>query len=204
VKPSELLLFLATLYATLKTQRNMLIFALVAAPLFARYLQYWLDSTSFGTSLLGPRLTNQRPKLIVLTLLMLFPLPVFAARLRATAYAPPQQQRMKVPIKAVEYIRQNQVTGNTFTFPSIWGAYVIWELPSNPVYIDGRDVYPEQFVDDYVEMVRGRLDWQGPFDLYGVNVVVIEPGTLLARQLEKSGDWRRLYQDDMSAVFKRR
>jgi hypothetical protein len=204
VKPSELLLFIATLYATLKTQRNMLIFALIAAPLFARYFQHWLNSTSFSTLLVGPRISIQRPKVIILGLLMLLPLPVFAARLRATAYAPPQQQRMKVPIKAVEYIRQNQVTGNTFTLPSIWGGYVIWELPSNPVYIDGRDVYPEQFVDDYVEMVRGRIDWQGPFDSYGVNVVLIDPGSPFARQLEKSGNWERLYQDEMSAVFKRR
>ena len=31
-KPSEVLLFLATLYATLKTQRNAVVFALVSAP----------------------------------------------------------------------------------------------------------------------------------------------------------------------------
>jgi hypothetical protein len=104
----------------------------------------------------------------------------------------------------VEYMRTNQLTGNTFTFPSIWGGYVIWELPSNPVYIDGRDVYPEQFVADYVEMIRGRADWKGPFARHGVDLVLIEQGSLMARQLDSTNEWERVYQDEMSSVYKRR
>ena len=204
IKPSELLLFVATLFATLKAQRNMLLFAVVAAPLLARYAQYWIDSTTLSRMLTRSGSATRQPALVVLSVIMLLPLPLFVARLSATAYAAPQQQRMKVPIKAVEYIRTNQLTGNTFTFPSIWGGYVIWELPSNPVYIDGRDVYPEQFVDEYVEMIRGRADWQGPFARYGVNLVLISPGSLLARQLDGMNAWERVYQDEMSSVYKRR
>jgi hypothetical protein len=204
IKPSELLLFAATLYATLKAQRNMLLFALVAAPLLARYSQYWIDSTPLSRTLVGLRSTRRPRGLIVLSVIMLLPLPLFVARLKATAYAEPQQQRMKVPIKAVEYMRTNQLTGNTLTFPSIWGGYLIWELPSNPVYIDGRDVYPEKFVDEYVEMIRGRADWQGPFARSGVQLVLLEPGSLLARQLDGMKDWERVYQDEMSSVYKRR
>ena len=204
IKPSELLLFVATLYATMKAQRNMLIFAVVAAPLLARYMQHWIDSTPLKRMRDGSRSANRQAALIVLSVIMLLPLPLFISRLRATAYAEPQQQRMKVPIKAVEYMRRNQLTGNTFTFPSIWGGYVIWELPSNPVYIDGRDVYPERFVDEYVEMIRGRADWQAPFSRYGVSLVLIEPGSLLARQLDVTTEWERVYQDEMSSVYKRR
>src|SRR4029079_5199360 len=47
VRPSELLLYLATLYMTLKSNRHMAIFALVAGPMLADYLQHWLDTTRF-------------------------------------------------------------------------------------------------------------------------------------------------------------
>jgi len=204
IKASELLLFVATLYATLKAQRNMLIFAVVAAPLLARYAQYWLESTPLSR-MFGRRESRISHRgVVVLSIVMLLPLPLFINRLRATAYAEPQQQRMKVPIKAVEYMRANQLTGNTLTFPSIWGGYLIWELPSNPVYIDGRDVYPERFVDEYVAMVRGRADWQGPFARSGVNLVLTDSRSLLGRELANSSEWERVYQDEMSSVYKRR
>lgn len=204
VRPSELILFLATLYATLMSQRNAAIFGLVAAPLFADYFQNWLDSTSFGKSF-GKRESsaNWRSSL-VLGVLMLLPLIAFAAKLRSAVYAPPRQESLNVPVKAVEYLKQQQLTGNTFTFPNVWGAYVIWELPSNPVYIDGRDVYPEHFVKEFVEMSWGRADWRGPFDRHGVQIAIIESGSLLARQLQESPAWEQVYQDGMSVVFKRR
>jgi len=204
IKPSELLLFVAALYATLKAQRNMLIFAIVAAPLLARYSQYWFESTPLKRTFTEVHSANRQPLLVVLSVIMLLPLPLFIARLKSTAYAEPQQQRMKVPIKAVEYMRTNQLTGNTLTFPSIWGGYVLWELPGNPVYIDGRDVYPEQFVGEYVEMIRGSTDWKGPFARYNVNLVLLKRGTLLARQLDSTNEWERVYQDEMSSVYKRR
>src|SRR5215216_1784604 len=47
-RPSELLLFLSTLYMTLKSNRHMAIFALVAGPMLADYLQHWLETTRLG------------------------------------------------------------------------------------------------------------------------------------------------------------
>lgn len=204
VKPSELLLFLATLYATLKSQRNTAIFALVAAPLFADYFQHWFDSTSFGKSFGKTSSFASRRWSIIFGVLMLLPLIPFVAKLRSAVYAPPKQASLNVPVNAVEYLKQNQITGNTFTYPNVWGAYLIWEAPSNPVYIDGRDVYSEAFVKEFVDMTWGKADWRGPFDRHGVRVAVVEVGSLLARQLQESPAWEQIYQDEMSVVFKRR
>lgn len=203
-RPSDLLLFLATLYATLKSQRNMAIFALVAAPLLADYFQNWLVSTSFGKPFGRAPSSDSSRRPILLSLLLLLPLAAFAARLRSTAYAPLRQELIKVPVKAVEYLKEKQITGNTFTDPVIWGGYLIWELPSNPVYIDGRDVYPEEFLKEFVEIIRGLADWRGPFERYGVQIVLIKPKSMLARELEAASEWERMYQDEMSVVFKRR
>ena len=88
---------------------------------------------------------------------------------------------MDVPLKAVEYLKQNQLFGNTFTEPNIWANYLIWSMPSNPVYIDGRDVYPERFVAEYANIVFGTSDWREAFDRYKVQVAIVGPRSLLAR-----------------------
>jgi hypothetical protein len=203
-KPSEVLLFLATLYATLKTQRNGVIFALVSAPLFATYFQSWFDSTRFGKRF-GAIRDDRNPRLAILfSLVMLLPLIAFGQKLKATVYSQPSQQSMRVPVQAVEYLKQHGVTGNTFVAPNVWGAYVLWAAPNNPVYIDGRDVYPDTFVKEFVDILMGRTDWRGIFNERGVQIVLIEPDTLLARQLGEAPGWERIYVDDMSIVFRRR
>ena len=155
-KPSELLFFLATLYATLTSQRNMTIFALVAVPLFANYTQHWLNPNPLGTFLNKSTIFESR----IIGVLFLLPLVFFAVQLRSTVYGEVRQETMDVPLKAVEYLKQNQLFGNTFTEPNIWANYLIWSMPSNAVYIDGRDVYPERFVAEYAKIVFGTTDWR--------------------------------------------
>jgi hypothetical protein len=203
-KPSEVLLFVATLYATLKTQRNAVVFALVAVPMFANYFQIWFASTKFGRSF-GANRTDSNPRFALLFgVALLLPLVLFAFKLRATAYSSPTQESLDVPVKAVEYLKENGITGNTFAVPNVWGAYVLWAAPNNPVYIDGRDVYPDTFVKEYVDIYQGRIDWRRPFDERGVQIVLTEPNSFLARQLNEAHEWERVYQDNMSVAFRRR
>jgi hypothetical protein len=204
-KPSELLLFLVTLYSTLKIQRNAVVFVLVSAPLFSNYFQIWLDSTRFGKYLGPARESASSRRLAVLTsIALLLPLAAFGVKLKSEVYSTPTQQSMRVPVKAIEYLKQNGIAGNTFTAPNIWGGYVLWAAPNNPVYIDGRDVYPDTFVKEFVDIIVGRADWRGPFNERGVQIALIEPKTLLARELGESPEWEKVYEDDMSVVFKRR
>lgn len=199
-KPSEILFFLATLYATLTSQRNMTIFALVAVPLFANYTHHWLNSNALGTYLSKSTIFESR----ILGLLFLLPLVFFAVQLKSTVYAEVGQQTMDVPVKAVDHLKQNQIFGNTFTEPNIWANYMIWSMPSNPVYIDGRDVYPERFVAEYAGIVFGTSDWREAFDRYKVQVAIVGQGSLLARRMRSAGEWQEVYQDEMAIVFSRR
>lgn len=202
-KPSEVLMVLATLYATLKTQRNAILFALVTVPLVATYFQIWFETTRFGKSF-GRFSSDLNPRLAVLLVLaFLLPLALFAGKLKTRVYATPTQEVLGVPVRAVEYLKQNGVAGNTITVPNVWGAYLLWAAPNNPVYIDGRDVYPDTFVKEYVDIYKGRLDWRRAFDEKRVQIVLIEPDTLLARELGDSPGWEKIYQDDMSVVFRR-
>lgn len=203
-RPSEVLLFLATLYATLKTQRNAAMLALVSPPLIANYFQLWFDSTRVGKSF-GRNRSSQSPRLAIIFgigfLLLLIP---FVVKLKQTVYSTPTQESLQVPVQAVDYLKQHGITGNTFVAPNVWGAYVLWAAPRNPVYIDGRDVYPDTFVAEFVKIIFGRIDWREPFDRRGVEIVLVEPDSILARELGQASNWEKLYQDNMSVVFRRR
>jgi hypothetical protein len=203
-RPSELLLFLATLYATLKSYRHIAIFALVAAPLLASYLQSWLVSTSFGRPFSRPTSADWSPRSMLFALLLLLPLVAFGIKLKSTIYAPLSQKMIGVPLKAVAFLREKHITGNTFTDPNTWGGHVIWELPSNPVYIDGRiDMYPHEFVEEYVNIIRGRIHWRIPFDRYGVRIAIVRPNSPLGRELKESTEWQQVFEDDLATVFTR-
>ena len=204
-RPSELLLFLSTLYATLKSNRHMAIFALVAVPLMTEYLQNWVSSTPLVKAFGKPSSRRAGWREILVSLLLLLPLFLFANRLRTTAYGVPKQEMVQVPLNAVDYLEQKQIAGNTFTDPNIWAGYLIWKLPANPVYIDGRiDMYGDNFVKEYIDIIRGKIDWREPFNRYGVKIAIVTSKSMLAREFQNSPEWHELYRDEMATVFERR
>jgi hypothetical protein len=205
VRPSELLLFLSTLYATLKSSRHMAIFALVAGPLLAEYFQYWLETTRFGRRSERAATPNTGLRGIVTNLILLVPLIACLIQLKSMIYSPPEQRRVAVPLNAVKFLKDNGITGRTFTDPNIWSGYLIWETPSNPVYIDGRiDMYGDEFVREFIEIISGLRPWQEPFDKYGVQIAIVSDTSVLRLQLQQSPQWQQLYKDEMAVVFTRK
>src|SRR6185436_4668326 len=180
VRPSELLLFLFVLYATLKSNRHMAILSLVAGPMLAEYGQFWLETTRFGKTFEPAPAANSTRRQLIFNLILMVPLVACLIKLKSVIYSPPTQERVGVPLNAVAFIKQNGITGNTFTDPNIWGGYLIWETPSNPVYIDGRiDMYGDEFMREYLGIIHGITRWQEPFDKYGVQVAIVSPTSRL-------------------------
>lgn len=205
VRPSELQLYLATLYMTLKSNRHMAIFALVAGPILADYLQHWLDTTRFTRMFDESHSTTSGRRKALFNVILLIPLIACLIKLKSVIYSPPTQKQVGVPLNAVSYLKANGIAGNTFTDPNIWGGYLIWETPANPVYIDGRiDMYGDEFIREYLGIIRGLTRWQEPFDKYDVQVALVSPTSPLRLQLEQSSQWQQLYRDEMAIVFRRR
>jgi hypothetical protein len=206
VRPSELLLYLATLYMTFKSNRHVAIFALIAGPLLADYLQHWLDTTRFTRIFSESQSTaSTGRRQLIFNAIFLVVLVICLIKLKAVIYSPPTQARVGVPLNAVAYLKANGITGNTFTDPNIWGGYLIWETPTNPVYIDGRiDMYGDEFMREYLGIIRGAARWQEPFDKYGVQVAIVSPTSTLHLQLEQSPQWQQVYRDEMAVVFTRK
>ena len=204
-KLSEVILFLATLYMTLKSQRHVAILALVAVPLMADYLQNWITARSDG-KLFGPVAPNGGSRrATIVTVVFLLPLVVFAWKLKTTVFEAPAQVAIDAPVKAVEYMQQNRIVGKTLTDPNIWVGYLIWKMPSNPVYIDGRiDMYGDEFVKEYLYITLGYIDWREPLDRYGVQIAIVAPKSVLATGMRNAPNWQQVYQDELAVVFTRR
>lgn len=202
---SELLLFLSTLYMTLKSQRHVAILALVAVPLLADHLQNWVTVRSRG-KMFGLSTPSSAPtrKAILLGGFLVVSIVAFTAKLKSTVLNEWRQDLLKVPLAAVDHLKQTNITGNTFTDPNIWGGYLIWAMPSNPVYIDGRiDMYGDDFVKEYLNIIWGRIDWREPFDRYGVRIVIVNPNSALSRELHVTKEWSQVFQDELAVVFVR-
>ena len=86
-----------------------------------------------------------------------------------------------------------------------WGDYLIYRLyPAKKVFIDGRsDFYGDKFGEGYLDLIGVKYDWQQTLDKYAIDTIVIAPRFALASTLKISRDWRVVYDDGFSVVFRR-
>ena len=81
-----------------------------------------------------------------------------------------------------------------------WGGYLIWALPDEPVFADGRtDVYDELLLD-YVTVMYARPGWQDVLNRYGVRLALVERDSFLAAMLATQPEWRLAYSDDQAVI----
>ena len=91
--------------------------------------------------------------------------------------------RENLPIGAVAYLNDNKPEGRLFN-PYNWGAYLLWALPGYPVFVDGRtDLYNDEIINKWLSVVRVEDGWQDILEEYDINLVLIEPGSMLDRTL---------------------
>ncbi|RME05462.1 MAG: hypothetical protein D6803_08885, partial [Anaerolineae bacterium] len=84
-----------------------------------------------------------------------------------------------------------------------WGGYLLWAAPEYPVFVDGRtDLYGDEIVGQWVQVVQAEEGWEGVLDEWGVNLVLVEPFRPVARELARA-EWKELYRDDVAVVYAR-
>jgi hypothetical protein len=173
--------------------RFLLVFVPFFIPFLARILARWM-----------PRYETSKDKFTLNAALM-------ACLAAAMIYYHPLRSDLQrsvtdqFPVKAVEYVRQHPLPGPTFNNYG-FGGYLIWSGgPESKVFIDGRgDLYERGGVfSDYMhisELKPGALEvLRG----YGVQSCLLERDEPLSTALYASSDWRRVYVDNVSAVFVR-
>jgi hypothetical protein len=207
-------------YLALLAQRNLGPFAMVAAPVFSRHLvsiaNEWRRSAKktlsrypVGRSFLDPKVgAGPKPahlrKIVNASILILL---ASAAIARLYIVTSPEGIRERevteYPVGAIKWIEANQPKGQLFNSYN-WGGYLLWYLRDYPVFVDGRtDLYNDEILQDYLQIISGGEACLSKLDAYGVNVVLIEAGSGLARVLEDSDRWIETVHDDVGVVFVR-
>lgn len=114
------------------------------------------------------------------------------------------------PIGAVEFIRQNNISGNLVTLFH-WGSYVTWKLyPRCKVALDGR--YEEVYPDDTVKIVgkfvynydKDALDAINTLKKLDTNILIVVKTDDSYANILKDKYWRLVFEDDITGVFLRR
>jgi hypothetical protein len=93
------------------------------------------------------------------------------------------------PTGAVEYIKSHPtpLEGRLFNSYS-WGGYLIWFLPEDKVYIDGRtDLYGDEILNEWITIIQANEGWKDLLESRGITRVLIEPDRPLAKILPLDG-----------------
>ncbi len=86
-----------------------------------------------------------------------------------------------------------------------WGDFLIYHLyPSKQVFIDGRsDFYGDDFGVAYLDVINVQYAWEKTLDKYDIDTIAISPRFALASTLKISRDWRVVFDDGVTVVFRR-
>ncbi|MBI5884414.1 MAG: hypothetical protein HZB91_15065 [Elusimicrobia bacterium] len=109
------------------------------------------------------------------------------------------------PKAAVEMIEE-RYAGRRLFHTYAWGGYLIYKLsPGTKVFIDGRlEPYWDLIDKDYRSLNEGRPGWQDLLKKHAIEVVLIQPTSMLAHLLIREADWKPVYSDRTAILFVKR
>ncbi len=208
-RPGQLLLLVATAWATLRSGRNVAFFALVAMPLLAEHSMAFIANHRWGRWLCASEETRSGEKTglkFVLNFFLLIIVLVIVVWGVSRAVANQRvSEAQKFPAVAVDFIlaqRPPQPIYNEYA----WGGYLIWRLyPDYRVYIDGRaDVYGGDLMKEFLAVNDGNRTWREPLDNHNIRTVLVKPDVALASLLRQDSGWQKVFEDKQAIIFVRR
>jgi hypothetical protein len=215
---ADVFLILGWMHLALIAQRNLPLFAIAAAPPVARaivaaidaardahvagwigrtasWFRRWSASFEKTDRLWRVHLASVAP-LLVVGALLLAPRP---AGVKFTSTYDPAV----FPERAIPVLLEPD-TRSIFAEDQ-WGDYLIYRLyPSKQVFIDGRsDFYGDEFGLQYLDLLNVKYGWEKTLDKYSIDTIAISPKFALTTTLKISRDWRLVYDDGVTVVFRR-
>ncbi|MBL8049861.1 MAG: hypothetical protein JNM46_01445 [Anaerolineales bacterium] len=197
---SQLFKTLGFAYLTFFSQRNIALFAIVAVPLLFDWMNATLQNFQRDTRL-KPTVDLPRPLRLLINSTLVFALVVTALG-NTYLVSQPEKVDSNYPIRAIEWIKENQPQGNLFNSYN-WGGYLLWTLPEYPVFIDGRaDLYGNEIINQWHAVVSGNENAIQILDEWQVNLILIEPYWEITKTLELNG-WQKVFEDEQAVIFVR-
>ena len=115
----------------------------------------------------------------------------------------PRFDDKRFPSAAVDFVLQNNLPGNMFSYDQ-YGGYLIYRLyPKYKVFVDGRsDFYRQGAVLDEADSIKlVKADWNELLDKHAVEWMLLKRGEPLAQVAVLSGKWASVYEDSISQVL---
>jgi hypothetical protein len=188
----DLFALIIALVMSLRAYRHVSVFAAVATPVLAEHLSDWLSSEAKVHRILE----NFMPVILAVVLT------VDLATSYGTITHPVKLSDF--PVAATKTLEQQQLPDNVFSTYE-WNDYLIWNAPSRKVFIDGRaDMYGDDFLMGFFRLYSQGEGWQGRFNQFNVNTVMIEPSSRLAELMKESPVWSQVYDDGQALIFVRK
>jgi hypothetical protein len=111
-----------------------------------------------------------------------------------TAFIPWPQPYAPYPVQAVAYLRAHPCSGHIFNDYN-YGGYLIWQLPSQPVYIDGRmpswrNSSGQKYFDIYNKVIDNKATTKSEFESNNITCVLLSRNSFnnqLLNNLQASG-----------------
>jgi hypothetical protein len=172
--------------------RMLFVFGILAAPIVARQMAAWWEAYAPEADRAGLNAAIIASALA--TAYLAFP---SSGSLQA-------QVERTSPVKAVEYIRANHLSGPMLNAHG-FGGYLIWAAPEHPVFVDGRtDVFEWTGVlKEFGEWATLKSDPDKLLNKYGVSFCLLNRESPMVRVLPLLPDWKILYSDSNSVIIAR-
>jgi len=213
---TEPLLLLMWGHAALLSTRNIPIFMIIAAPQAAAVIELWLQrlpelQVAAWLRRAGVKFNQVAASMTETdTIGRWHPISMAGALgVIALLYAPhppekfrPEFDPKSFPVAAVQKMHLDP-SQRIFTFDQ-WGDYLIYRLyPQTKVFMDGRsDYYGSAFNQKYLDVITLNYGWESTLSRFGVDTVLMPPGSPLAGALKESARWRVVYDDGIAVVFR--
>lgn len=212
---TDLLLLLVFSIFGLTALRNTAWFAVIIAPILARYLAE-LDLRSplgsLGWLRFDARIkTGAKPPyrfnfalVVIAVVILVVSSPWISPTIYDASLLEPE-----TPVKAVDYIDRHELDGRIF-HPQIFGDYLIWRLyPRQRSFIDGRvHLFRESFVREY-QNIFCDSHWEEKLASFDIQFLLLSKAggqtdsrTMIAKA-KASGNWTVLFEDDISILLRR-
>ena len=188
--------------------RNMPLFAVVATPIMAGYIQPavsgsdWLARVTRSIEAMEVQLRGALWSLLVVAIVVFLMTTGRPMDFTGKGY---QFNRTDFPVDAVNWLADHPQTGDMYDFFP-WGGYLIYRMwPAQRVFIDGQlDFYGEAFTRQYQQIMTAGAGWQQLLDRYNVRWLLVPPNEPVALLLENDPAWSVIYQDKTAVIIRRR
>jgi len=193
-------------YLAFRAERQIPVFGLVCAPVFAAALDRPLKRMC---RVLPKRADSYRGLATFLSMAFLFWLGVWPTLSRLGGFG--FSRYPGYPFKTAEWLNRHEVRGPVFC-EWTYGTFFLWTLDwrANPLCIDGRaEVYGSDLIRQFRLARAARPGWSEKLAAWNVEIVALDITATGVRQLlpellHASPDWALAYWDETSLVYLRR